>query len=45
MILGGLKPVGQGSITATFKSIDAEGWKLAMGHTLFLQFLSHNLAE
>ena len=45
MILGDLKTLGQDSITAIFKSIGAEGWKLAMGHILFLQFLSHNLAE
>ena len=45
MILGDLKPLGQGSITATFKSIGIEGWKLAVENTFFLQFLSHNLAE
>ena len=45
MILGDLKPLGQGSITAIFKSIGIEGWKLAAENTLFLQFLSHNLAE
>lgn len=39
------KPLHQGCITATFKSTGAEVWKLVTGHTLFLQFSSHSLAE
>ena len=32
MLSGDLEHLGQGNITATFKAIGAEGWKLAVGH-------------
>ena len=31
MLSGDLEHLGQGNITATFKAIGAEGWKLAVG--------------
>lgn len=45
MISGDPEHLGQGCIYSAFKSTGAEIWKLALGHTLLLQFLCHNLAE
>lgn len=44
MLSGDLEHLGQGNITATFKAIGAEGWKLAVGHIyILLSFYSSYL--